>query len=337
MGKITRFIGNLAAFASAATGKNRTIFGPKGTATQSDDITDNINPDYLGGWELLGPSDKPTKQQFNALGFTHGQLLSYLHQMGVAEWDGAQEYQIGSIANRAGTLYSCLTADHVSATPPESDAVNWKSAIPSDLLNTTRIDVASAATVDLTANAPNTRHINITGSNSISAFTVSAGQCYFVRFDAWASLIASASIDTQSGLDIVAAPGDSLIIRATASDVVEVLCYTRAEVNGIEDVILPVGAYTSGTYTIPNGRTWSDYKYVTVYASNSGAIADQNASSTIDDDIMTAQLDAWTMSCQTGNTTRVDINAINSTQFSITRAGAATITKVSGIRKQEVA
>ena len=51
-----------------------------------------------------------------------------------------------------------------------------------DYLNTTRINVASAATVDLTARAPNTRHINITGTTTISSFTVAAGQCYFVRF-----------------------------------------------------------------------------------------------------------------------------------------------------------
>lgn len=95
-----------------------------------------------------------------------------------------------------------------------------------DLLNTTRVNVTSAATVNLTAAAPSSRHINITGTTAISAFTVAAGKCYFVRFDASLTLTNGASLVTQSGANITTAAGDTCLLRATAANVVEVLCYT---------------------------------------------------------------------------------------------------------------
>lgn len=95
----------------------------------------------------------------------------------------------------------------------------------STLLDSVRIGVASAETVNLTTAAPNTRHINITGTTNISAFTVAAGQCYFVRFAGPLLLVNSASLTTQSGRNITTFPGDTCIIRATAANTVEVLCY----------------------------------------------------------------------------------------------------------------
>jgi len=96
----------------------------------------------------------------------------------------------------------------------------------SDTLNTTRMDIASAATVNLTTGAPNTRHINITGTTGITAFTVVAGQCYFLRFNAALTLTNSASIVTQSGANITTAGGDTCILRATSANVVEIIAYT---------------------------------------------------------------------------------------------------------------
>lgn len=94
-----------------------------------------------------------------------------------------------------------------------------------DYLNTTRIDIASATTVDLTANAPNTRNINITGTTTITGFTVAIGQTYFVRFNAALTLTNNAAIVTQTGANIVTAAGDTCIIRSTAANTVEVLSY----------------------------------------------------------------------------------------------------------------
>lgn len=170
MGKITRALGNLVAFASSATGTDRTIFG---SLTQSDDLTDNISTEFKEGWGIIGPSDKPPLEDFNGAMFTHGQLLAYLHQMGVAEWDGDQEFQIGSISNSNGTLYSCLTADHVSATPPESDPANWLSLYSrTNLLDNAKfVDWSrgssfSPSTIIVTSDRWRVRGVNFTGGST---------------------------------------------------------------------------------------------------------------------------------------------------------------------------
>lgn len=117
---------------------------------------------------------------------------------------------------------------------------------PIDYLNTTRIDVASAATVNLTSSAPNTRHINITGTTAITAFTVAAGKCYFVRFNASLTLTNNASIVTNRGTNITTQAGDTCIIRATAANVVEVLSY-------VENASAQASLATNGYQKLPSG------------------------------------------------------------------------------------
>jgi hypothetical protein len=95
-------------------------------------------------------------------------------------------------------------------------------------LNTARIDVASAATINLTTSAPNTRNINITGTTTITSFAVVAGSVYFVRFAGALTLTNSANLVTQTGSNISTQPGDTCILRATADNVVEVLSYSRS-------------------------------------------------------------------------------------------------------------
>jgi len=112
----------------------------------------------------------------------------------------------------------------------------------SDQLNTLRIDVASAGTIDLTTSAPNTRHINITGTTTINGFTVDAGQCYFVRFNAALTLTNGAGLATNRGANISVAAGDTCIIRSTAADTVEVLC----------------GDFLSEAAVGTRGQTWQD-------------------------------------------------------------------------------
>ena len=87
MSKITRYTGNLKAFASEATGTERTIFGD---TAQSDSLDANITLELLRGWGVIGVESNPTKQHFNGLGFTLGQLIAYLHQQGVPEWNAAR-------------------------------------------------------------------------------------------------------------------------------------------------------------------------------------------------------------------------------------------------------
>ncbi len=102
MAKIDRYNGNLEAFAADALSTERTVFGD---TTQSDTLDDNITTDFLRGWGLVGVNENPTKQDFNGLAFTLGQLISYLHQRGIAEWNTAQEYFEGSVVTTLAGIY----------------------------------------------------------------------------------------------------------------------------------------------------------------------------------------------------------------------------------------
>ena len=114
MAKIDR-VKNLAAFAGAAQANERTIFGQE---SQADDLDHQITPEWLRGWGIVGPNDAPTMQDFNALGYTLSQLLAYLHQMGVAEWDDGQEYYTGAVCVHAGKVWQARS-DNVGEQPAD--------------------------------------------------------------------------------------------------------------------------------------------------------------------------------------------------------------------------
>jgi hypothetical protein len=79
----------------------------------SGNLTDNlISTDTNKGASLVSMEGGPTVE--NAI------------SQGVISWSGTRTYQIDSFANRAGVLYVCKTAGHISATAPESDATNWR-------------------------------------------------------------------------------------------------------------------------------------------------------------------------------------------------------------------
>lgn len=122
------------------------------------------------------------------------------------------------------------------------DAIIAASA--SDTLNTTRINVASASSVNLTTAAPDTRHINITGTTTINGFVVEEGKCYFVRFAGALTLTNSGSLVTQYGANITTVAGDTCIIRATADNVVEILCYT-SPIRVVDQTFTVSGIFTA--------------------------------------------------------------------------------------------
>ena len=225
MAKIDRYNGNLVAFAQDAPGTERTIFGD---TAQSNALTDQINADFLRGWGIVGPSDQPTLQDFNAMGYTHGQLLAYLHQVGVPEYNAAQEYHTGSITNESGVLYSSLVDNNVGNTPSASPS-QWEQFGVDTVTDAAVVAIASASTVDLVTNAPSTRKIRITGSITINSFVILEGQEYTAAFSGAATLTNSASLVTNEGANIVTASGDSCVIRATAANTVEILLYRKAK------------------------------------------------------------------------------------------------------------
>lgn len=121
MTKIVRYNGNLQAFASAAVGTERTLFGE---VTQADDLTSQVTADFLRGWGIVGPSDQPALEDFNGAMYTHGQLLAYLHQVGIPEYNATQEYHLNSYVNSGGALYVSLANSNTGNTPASSPA-SW--------------------------------------------------------------------------------------------------------------------------------------------------------------------------------------------------------------------
>ena len=142
MAKIDRYNGNVRAFAADSLGTERTVFG---ATTQSDTLDGNITLDLLRGWGIVGVNENPTKQDFNGLAFTLGQLIAYLHQRGVPEWNALQEFHANSITQFGGAIYFCNTDDHVSATDPSSDTTNWDD-LPTRLSLYTQAEITSILT-----------------------------------------------------------------------------------------------------------------------------------------------------------------------------------------------
>lgn len=123
MPKITRFNGNLQAFASQQQVNERTLFGQTAIA---NDLTAQITAQFLRGWGIVGPSDQPSLQDFNAAMYTSTQLTAYLHQMGIPEFNTAQEYYLNSVTQVGGAIYISLQ-DGNTGRAPASNPTWWRS------------------------------------------------------------------------------------------------------------------------------------------------------------------------------------------------------------------
>lgn len=117
MSKIVRYQGDVRAFASDAQGMERTVFG--GT-TQADDLTSQITASFLRGWGIVGASEHPSLEDFNAAMYAMSQFIAYQHQMGVPEWHAEQEYHIGSICTHNGESYQSLQNANIGSQPPSA-------------------------------------------------------------------------------------------------------------------------------------------------------------------------------------------------------------------------
>lgn len=81
-------------------------------------------PNYLGGWfQAVIGANSPAIEDMNALCYLYAYQIAYLMQQGVAEYNTATPYFIGSIVNSGGQLYASLTDNNTGN--PLSSATNW--------------------------------------------------------------------------------------------------------------------------------------------------------------------------------------------------------------------
>lgn len=95
----------------------RTVFG--GT-NQADDLTSQITASFLRGWGIVGASEHPSLEDFNAAMYAMSQFIAYQHQMGGPEWHAEQEYHLGSICTHNGESYQSLQNANVGSQPPSA-------------------------------------------------------------------------------------------------------------------------------------------------------------------------------------------------------------------------
>lgn len=227
----------------------------------------SVNP--TTGQKIGIPAADLADKQTSANDNTAGRLLvNPAYGLGTT---GALSLPSGTTANRpASPAQFDSRGNSTTGSPEWWSGSAWVPFSGIDYLNTTRIDVASATTVDLTSLAPNTRHINITGETTITAFTVALGLCYFVRFSGIMTLTNNASIVTQSGANITTATGDTCIVRAISRDVVEVLAYTpfKNQALGYEQTWQNVAGSRAANTTYTNTTGKPIYIFVSMGGAN---------------------------------------------------------------------
>lgn len=128
--------------------------------------------------------------------------------------------------------------------------------------------------------------------------------------------------------------GDDSTRLATTAFVQEALPVTGLV--GNYDVILAYGLYTSGTFSIPGGRTWDDYDIVKIMGVPDSSYESGN-SAEITAEGMTASLNSWELIVNTDFSQNSQITATSATQFSVSRDNDDVLRMVIGYRKAGVA
>jgi hypothetical protein len=168
---LTRFNGNVVPFASESTTDNRTVFGD---VVQADDIDSNLNADFKKGWEIVGLNDNPTKQDFNAMGYTLGALTSYLYQMGIAEHNVSQEYKLNGLCiGTDGTIYQSLVDSNIGNAL--NDVSKWKNVTESYVTLTGDQTIAGTKTFSSNPISSATQSTNANALTKYSAVVKNTG------------------------------------------------------------------------------------------------------------------------------------------------------------------
>jgi len=277
MAKIDRYNGNLKAFASDATGTERTIFGD---TAQSDELDANITADLLRGWGVVGPTFNPTKQDFNGLGFTLGQLIAYLHQQGIPEWNTSQEYYRGSVVTTLAGIYRLKNGGDATVDPDNDNGTNWELA-PTRAQVDAKADKATTYTeteVDSLLDDKADQATTYTETEVDSLLDAKADQATtYTETEVDGLLDAKAAISGQAFSGNISAPnlsGTNTGDQDLSGKADKATTYTETEVDGLldakaslqaADILVTVG--TGGDYPTINAALEYLSKLQPVYAS----------------------------------------------------------------------
>ena len=175
---------------------------------------------------------------FAAAGVTNGASVTYLIEDAGGAWElGLGTYTAAGTSlarttilasSAAGAAISATTAAIVSGVATSAEITNKRGDTLAGALNwAPRVDVASAATVDL--GAQNSNRIRITGTTAITSFGTVANCLRQVRFAGALTLTHNAtSLILPGGANITTAADDQMLIESDASGNWRVLQYDRA-------------------------------------------------------------------------------------------------------------
>lgn len=225
---------------------------PAQTTTISEWILYGSAPTYISTTSFSVTGDQTGTFQVNRRVKTTNTGGTIYSLISASSYSSGTGLTTVTVVNDSGTLDSGLSAVSyglLSVTNPsipegttgKALRISGTPAAGRSALYSARSDVASAATVDLSA--VTTDDINITGTTTITAFTIASGRSVRARFNASLTLTNNASIVTQSGANIITRAGDTCILVATAANTVSVQNYTRANPIALQSSV----ATTSGT------------------------------------------------------------------------------------------
>ena len=227
---------------SNAQGLERTVFG---STVQADDLTSQVTDAFLRGWGIVGPSENPSLEDFNAAFYTVSQLIAYQHQMGVPEWEVKQEYYIGSVCSYKGELYVSLSNSNTGSGPPSAQ---WTPVITAKN-GVSKLGLGSAAKRDV-----GTGTNQIPDMNSFASTNAVNGQLILPNGLIWKW----GEISTSAATQVITFPAafPNICIFGSPTHIIESLSsYTFAQAVSRSANGIAFGLYTVNSGAAPSANT----------------------------------------------------------------------------------
>ena len=195
-----------------------------GTTTDSTDINELLSTTEAGrGWFFLGTTDFPTKEQFNAIGFSLTKFIKYLYERGIAEWNTNVNYPVGGwVIASNGRPYRALTAN--SGNDPIGDTTNWEQPV---LFQERDKNITHDITVDadytLTDDQNLYGRINITDTGAIltTARNIIVDNVEKNSFIFQNSTAQDLTVKTSAGTGILVSSGETKVLRNDGTNVLD--------------------------------------------------------------------------------------------------------------------